>query len=487
MHLPHGDGVMTVDLVVLGSGFAGSLCALIADRIGLSTVLLDRTSHPRFAVGESSTPIADMILRDLADRYDLERLKPLATWGTWQMAYPELRGGMKRGFSYYRHEAGAPFAPDPEHENELLVAASPNSERSDAHWYRADVDAFFAREVRRAGVPFYEDVTPVPRSDGDRWRLDAVGVEADFVIDATGAGGALPDVLELPDRKDRIRTRTRSLYSHFRGVPRWLDALAARGARVEDYPYDPDWSALHHLLDGGWLWMLRFKNDVVSAGLVLDEAYHPPDLDTSPEDEWRAHLGRYPSLRDLFGEADPAPLPGRLIRTGRLQRRVGRAAGRNWALLPSTAGFVDPLHSVGIAHSMSGVERLMRILEESWGRSEFTGRIEGYGRGVLRELDFIDGLVFPCYAAIDSFPLWSAATMIYFAAATTYERRRIRDDGLFLLADDEKLASIVREAPQRLEEGEFETWLVEALRPYNEVGLFRPRVKNMYEHTAAPK
>lgn len=490
--MPAWGSVKKVDLVILGSGFGGSLCALIANRIGLSTVLVDRASHPRFAIGESSTPLADMILSDLADRYDLIRLKPLTAWGMWQKAYPDLLGGMKRGFSYFRHEPGEQFRPDSEHGNELLVAASTDNEQSDTQWYRADVDAFFAREVRQAGVTFYEGVTPVPRQDGERWRFDGIGVEADVVIDATGGGGVLPEALELADESERFRTRTRALYSHFRNVPRWLEVLEADGARVQDYPFDPDWSALHHVLEGGWMWMLRFKNDVVSAGLVLDEGRHPRDVETAPDDEWRIHLGRYPSLRDLFIEADLAPLPGRLIRTERLQRRVGRAAGSNWALLPSTAGFVDPLHSTGIAHTMSGLERLGSILIENWGRPELADRLKGYGQAVLRELDFIDGLVFSCYQAGDSFRLWSAATMIYFAAATAYEHRRMRgkpNDGLFLFADDAQLASIVRQAPQRMsaDEDEFEPWLEEALRPYNEVGLFRPRIPNMYEHTAARK
>ena len=59
----------TVDVAILGSGFAGSLTALILDRIGLSVVLLERRSHPRFAIGESSTPAADFVLADLVQLY----------------------------------------------------------------------------------------------------------------------------------------------------------------------------------------------------------------------------------------------------------------------------------------------------------------------------------------------------------------------------------------------------------------------------------
>ncbi len=61
-----------VDVVVLGSGFSGSLLAQILGRTGRSVALLDNHGHPRFAIGESSTPAANLILKELADRYDLK-------------------------------------------------------------------------------------------------------------------------------------------------------------------------------------------------------------------------------------------------------------------------------------------------------------------------------------------------------------------------------------------------------------------------------
>lgn len=44
------------DIAVIGSGFGGSLMGMIARRLGRSVVLLERGRHPRFSIGESSTP-----------------------------------------------------------------------------------------------------------------------------------------------------------------------------------------------------------------------------------------------------------------------------------------------------------------------------------------------------------------------------------------------------------------------------------------------
>ena len=66
---------------------------------------------PRFAIGESSTPVANLALEELCRDYDLPRLAPLTEWGRWQRAYPHLACGLKRGFTYVRHEPGQSLQP----------------------------------------------------------------------------------------------------------------------------------------------------------------------------------------------------------------------------------------------------------------------------------------------------------------------------------------------------------------------------------------
>ena len=62
--MTHG-AVHTIDadVAIVGSGFAGSLTALALRRQGRSVVLLERGRHPRFAIGESSTPLANLAAR----------------------------------------------------------------------------------------------------------------------------------------------------------------------------------------------------------------------------------------------------------------------------------------------------------------------------------------------------------------------------------------------------------------------------------------
>src|SRR5687768_2817303 len=144
------------DLAIVGSGFGGSLLAIIATRLGQRVLLLERGSHPRFAIGESASPLAGVLIEQLADRYDLPRLRPLSAYGTWQRTYPDVVCGLKRGFTYFRHEAGQRYVAASDRSNQLLVAASPNDELSDTHWLRADVDHFIVREAAALGVDYVD-------------------------------------------------------------------------------------------------------------------------------------------------------------------------------------------------------------------------------------------------------------------------------------------------------------------------------------------
>src|SRR5690625_5303415 len=186
------------DMAVVGAGFAGSLTALGLNRIGYRVILIEKQVHPRFAIGESSTPIADMILRALARRYDLPWLDSFSRYGSWQEQYPGVACGLKRGFSYYKHRAGQPFRTDERHSGELLVAASVNDRQSDTHWFRSDMDAFLAAKVREAGID-YVDQTTITSIDrvGGRWELGARQKNTSQIfgcrwfIDATGSGALL--------------------------------------------------------------------------------------------------------------------------------------------------------------------------------------------------------------------------------------------------------------------------------------------------------
>ncbi len=456
------------EIAILGAGFAGSLMALVLRRIGRPCVLIERGTHPRFAIGESSTPTANLTLDSLCQKYSLPRVAPLTKYGRWQSEYPSIACGLKRGFSFFQHQRGRDFLPTANHDNELLVGASPTDELGDTHWYREEVDHFFVREAQAEGIPYFDRTEIVSLERANGWQLigkrdeEDVSISASFLIDATGPSGLLARTLGIATDPTKMHTNSWSIYSHFMDVELWQDLLGEMNARTADYPYPCDAAALHHVLADGWMWVLRFNNGVTSAGLAFDGERHPhvPNLD--PEIEWQTALRDYPSLARQFAKA-------RRIRpwsrTGRMQRHSRQVAGADWAMLPHAAYFFDPLFSAGNAHTLLGIERLARVFDGSPSACTMAEPLAEYERKLFREIEFLDWLIHGCYRAFGRFDLLSSYLMYYFAGAVQSEislrsnlvcmagsPERRTNDG-FLFSEHDPFRAAVRASYQLLAEG----------------------------------
>ncbi len=393
--------MVPVDLVIAGAGFGGSLMAMIAHQLGLSVVLLEQGTHPRMTIGESTTPLSNLLLERLCKTYDLPRVAPLAKWGSWQRAYPQMACGLKRGFSFF-HQSG----------DELLVAASPRDEIADTHWYRAEVDHFLVMEAQRLGIDYR-----------DRARIETMGfaedgativgrageepfhIHARLMIDATGPRGLLYRALRLAESPLPGMPATESLYSHFTGVGR-IEPL--------DGPYPVEDAAVHHVFEGGWVWVLRFNNGVTSAGVAATQAVAKELALSDGEPAWARVLDRVPRLKPQFERA-AACQPFRYMPA--ISFRSGAIVGKRWAMLPSAAGFVDPLLSTGFALTLLGIERLARILRSS----DLGQQLKTYADETECELLIASRLIGALYATMDNFPAFTAVSLLYFSAVSFSE------------------------------------------------------------------
>lgn len=528
------------EVVVVGSGFAGSILARILARAPIPggrsrrVVLVERGAHPRFALGESSTPLAAISLERLAHRHGLADLRAFAAYGRWSAAQPRLRRGLKRGFSFFAHRRGMPFGVSSQAEARLLVAASPSDELADAHWLRQDVDAELATRAQEAGVIFrdrtvltgYEEGANgvVLRGERQGRRLT---IEADFVVDASGRDGFLAGCLGLTSVVDQVPVTSSLLAGHFHGVHGFVETVSEEGTRLAAGPYPDDRAAVHHLLEEGWMYQLPFDHGVMSAGFLL-----PPGGDAgrlaaaaSAGDGdrlwryWRCLCADYPSLSRQFRHAGPA---GRLIYRRRVQHRLDRAVavgGRGrWLLLPGGYAFADPLFSTGIAWSLVAVERVASLWDGlAAGEVPEPAALAGYGALLSREASWIESLVATAYRAIEvaqaapgvgaDLRPFAAVAQLYFVAASFHEAsQRLKPEGCdwpwegFLACDEGGLRAILDEADHWLctwEEGlegaswadraaEFERWIGPAIEPWNIAGLADPRRQNLYPVDFAP-
>jgi len=413
------------DLAIIGSGFGGSLLAMVAHRIGLKVVLLERGRHPRFAIGESSSPLANLIIEQLAERYGLPRLNALTSYGEWERNYPEVVCGLKRGFTFFKHQINQTYRPAPDRSNQLLVAASPHDDVADTHWLRSDVDHFLVNEAIALGVEYLDQI----ELQGVEWGADStarlnaqrlgqmIQLRARWVVDASGPRGFLSRRLDIAEHRFNSYPPTQALFSHFTGVHR-CDAMPAY-TTAEQAPYPMDDAALHHVFDGGWMWVLRFNNGVTSAGVAVTDELAKKLRLSEGERAWQRVLSRFPSIYDQFAQA-------KAIREftwmPQLAYRATTATGGGWAMLPSSAAFIDPLFSTGFPLTLLGIERLGRALEED--RLNQAQVMKEYNEVTLAEADHTAQFIAGCYSGFPQFQDFAAYSMFYFVAASFSEMAR---------------------------------------------------------------
>ena len=482
---------LDVDVAVVGSGFAGSLTALCLRRRGHRVALVERGRHPRFAIGESSTPLANLLVEELADRYALPRIRSFSKWGTWQRARPEVAVGLKRGFTFFFHEPGEPFADDGEHGRQLLVAASPRDEVGDTHWYRPDFDLALVRDAEAAGATYLDETNLESfREEGPGAVLEgtrhgrALRVAARFVIDASGPRGFLHRALRLDEAALQWLPRTHGLYAHFEEVERWDELVPDH----QTPPFPIDDAALHHVFPGGWIWVLRFNNGLSSAGAALTDPVAARLGAAGGAPAWDRLLATLPSVRDQF-RCSRATIP--FVHAPRLAFRSRQVCGRMWALLPSAAGVIDPLLSTGFPLTLLGIGRLLELLEFTAEGREREAALQAYERKTLNELDATERLVAALYANMTDPPLFKRLALLYFAAASYSEaaRRLGRPElapGFLLHAHPrfgpelEACASLASTGPRGAARDALLARIDRAIEPFDTAGLLNPSRKDWY-------
>lgn len=412
------------DVAVIGSGFGGALTALVAAQNGCKVLLLEKGSHPRIVIGESTTPFTNLLLEEIAHEFDLPFLLDFTQWGRWKQKHPDMRVGLKRGFGFYNHRNTQTTPPADLWDQELMVAASPNHQIADTHWWREDWDRYLTSQAIHHGVTYidhteFESFEQMPDliRIGIRYDAKQIPFNTRSVIDASGGRFGVARRLGIPSIPLTHTPASFSVYGHFENVLAWK-GLSTNEGELEP-PYPPNKAAVHHLIDGGWIWSLEFDHGTVSAGAVLTDERHSAIKEQSPETIWQQILDRHPRLKSHFQNARSI-YPMRKIE--HLGFRVERMHGDRWIMLPSAAGFVDPLLSTGFPLTLQGIRRIGKLLQPETLRKN--GPIQAFpnvAQITFQELSICDHLIGTLFSTMDHFRHFAATTMLYFAAVSYTE------------------------------------------------------------------
>jgi tetracycline 7-halogenase / FADH2 O2-dependent halogenase len=407
MSLPVKESTDRYHVAILGAGIAGSMLAAVLARNGVRVLLIDAGVHPRFAVGESTIPYTSALLRLISARYDVPEIKPLAT-------FKEIRDkvsrncGWKKNFGFVYHREGHPQ--NPGEANQLVL---PTVLQTETHLFRQDVDAYMFNVAIKYGADGRTGVriVDIDVDGGTGVELASEAGErfsAEFVVDASGYRSPLAEKLSLREDPTRARHHSRSLFTHMIGVEPYDRTPSGR---LHGQPSRWCDGTLHHVFDGGWLWVIPFDNHkdslnpLCSVGLTVDPRRYPA-TGTPPQQEFDEFLGRFPDVARQFTRARPArPWTS----TGRLQYSSKQVVGDRFCLTSHAAGFIDPLYSRGLTNSFEVVNALAyRLIEAArdgnWSMERF-GYVEELQEGLF---DVHDDLVYTSFVAFRDYDLWNA-------------------------------------------------------------------------------
>ena len=396
------------DVAILGSGITGSILAAILARNGVRTLLIEQAVHPRFAIGESTVPETTFQFRILAARYGVPEIAHLSTFNRVRRNIGTT-SGVKRNFSFVFHRPGEPQRP---RETAQLPTLSPPM-GPDVHLFRQDVDAYMLTVAATYGATVRQrtDVTDIAfRAHGVELRTrQGTTYEAKYVVDAGGIKAPVAHQLGLRDEIPNLRTHSRSIYTHMLGVKPFDACMAPQ--KEHDLPSPLSQGTLHHLFEGGWMWVIPFNNHssstnrLVSVGLNLDPRVHPP-TGLPPEEEFKRFVARFPAMKDQFADARPIR---EWVATDRLQFSSKQVVGDRFALMPHACSFVDPLFSSGLGISMGAINAMAWRLIEAKKDDDYSGaRFAPVEARVKQNIDYFDRLVSRSYSAFSNFDVWNA-------------------------------------------------------------------------------
>lgn len=404
------------DIVIIGSGIAGSSLAAILARNGLDVLMIEAKEHPRFAIGESMILETSEMMRSLAELYDVPEIAYFSSEN-----YLNKIGsshGVKRHFGFLHHTEGQ--LQDPDQTLQAVIPKEPHGH--ELHLYRQDSDYFLMQAAVKYGAKIYQNEVVVDVDFDAEYPLiqlkSGKQIAARYVVDASGFRSPLAHKFGI--RHKGLETESRGIFTHMIDVPAF-EHLGSVDPQALPFPMAE--GTLHHVFDGGWLWVIPFNNHeqstnpICSVGLMLDPRKFPENREISAEEEFFQFLSRFPEIERQLRQGK-AVRPW--VRAPRIQYGATQVVGDRWALLGHAAGFVDPLFSKGLYVSLTMVSMLSHlILKENeadrFSRQAFI-QLEHLTQAYLKRND---RLIASAYRSFQHPELWRRYSVLWLLGAYT--------------------------------------------------------------------
>lgn len=306
------------DILVVGGGPAGSTISALLAEHGYDVVLLEKSHHPRFHIGESLLPLN----LPLFERLGVE--KQVASIGILKY--------------------GAEFV-SPDHDNSSHFDFGRALDKSFPHAYevrRSELDEILFKNAIAKGARTHEGcrvtgtefpggaraVVTSQSEDGriTRWRPR-------FVVDASGRDTLLANQFGIKQRNKKHASA--AIYGHFEGAERRIGK--------EEGNITLFW------FEHGWFWYIPLADGSVSVGAVC-WPYYMKSRKVDKEQFFFDTIALCPPLAERL---QAAKLASPVTATGNFSYASSRSSGSNYLMLGDAFAFIDPVFSSGVLLAMN--------------------------------------------------------------------------------------------------------------------------------------
>jgi FADH2 O2-dependent halogenase len=402
----------THDVIIIGGGIAGTSMGAILSKHGYRTLVLERGKHPRFAIGESMLPQSSMWMWITGEQFGIPELQYLAhTERITEQITPSC--GIKRSIAFSYHRPGQ--ATDVSEVQQFIAPELPIT--SESHLFREDIDLYMWQVAEKYRAECLDKVT-VKDVDITADRVcvtveDGTIYKGKFLIDASGYRSPVATKYGLRDEIPQSRTNSRAIFTHVKGLPPYDEIL---NGNTSGFNYRLHDGTLHHVFDGGWMWIIPFdnhdgsNNDLASVGLMLDNEKYPVTDKSAGQEFWDI-VRTFPSVAAHMENIEPVR---DWVATNRLQFTASDAVEDRFMLLSHAHSFIDPLYSRGLISTFETIHAAANILLDVLTDGDFRAtRFEYLAVLQDRLMRSTDQMVSNAYRAMRNFDLWNAWTQLW--------------------------------------------------------------------------
>lgn len=299
---------MEFDVIIIGAGPAGTCAASMLFNQGLKPIIIEKSSFPRFSIGESLLP-QNMVFYEEA--------------------------GLSKIFKEndFTYKDGAQFYWANEVQEILFENKSANGPSTTFQVQRDIFDQKITEKLSEKGVDIFFD-TELIKVDISNFVIAKIKnpqeektIKAKFIIDASGFARVLPKVLKLSTSYNAQNRY--SVFSH-------IKTKSCAG-----FDTDKILISIDQVERSTWYWTIPLTKNKYSLGVITEEDPSEKDLEKLLID----FIKRNPKVEEALNDYSFL-IPPKKIQS--FTSQTERIYGNKFVLLGNSGEFLDPIFSSGI-------------------------------------------------------------------------------------------------------------------------------------------